>query len=116
MRSNVRQERDFCILDFPGYRDLYNVWYILHNNDFAKFSPGTGTFFLAIEDLLGYRPVTMVNLGFGDPRHIFSTQMVAQHATAVLFRKTARNRLYRASHSTFRAGVEWLKRMKQTSA
>jgi hypothetical protein len=107
-------ERYFGCISGCQYRDLYNVWYIIHNNDFAKYSPGTCTFFLAIEDLLAHRPAAMVNLGFGDPRQNFSTQMVAQHATAVLFRKTARNRLYRTSHSAFRAGVKWLKRMKGT--
>jgi hypothetical protein len=114
LRNYILRSDDQYIGCISGcqYRDIYTVWYILHNDDFAQFSPGTCTFFLAIEDLLDYRPVTMVNLGFGEPRQIFSTQMISQHATVVLFRKTARNRFYRASHSAFRAGVGWLKRMK----
>jgi hypothetical protein len=96
------------------YGGIYHLWNILHNNRFGKFSPGTCTFFLAIEDLFNYRPVTKVNLGFGDPHQLFNTQVVEQHTTVVLFRKTLRNRLYRASHAGFRSCVEWVKLLNRT--
>ena len=89
LRNYVLKSADqfFGCISGCQFRDTYNVWYIIHNQDFAKYSPGTSTFFLAIEDLLRYRPVKMVNLGFGNPRHMFSTQMIAQHATVILFAK-----------------------------
>jgi hypothetical protein len=97
------------------YRDIYNIWDIIYNKRFADFSPGTSILYLAIEDLLRYRPVKTVNFGFGDPQHSFSTQTVVRHAKIALFRKTLRNRFYRASHSIFRSCVESVKRVTRAS-
>ena len=50
-------------------------------------------------------------LGVGNPRHMFSTQMSAQTSDSHSFSQNAANRFYRASHAALRSTVGFLKRL-----
>jgi hypothetical protein len=107
LRNYVLMSGDQYIGQIAGcqYRNIYSVSSLGHNRELAKFSPGTTTLYLAVEDLLSHRPVDTIDMGFGEPRHRHSTQVVFKHAHVILFRKTFVNSLYRGTHAAFRSTV-----------
>ena len=115
LRSYVLTSRGQYIGQISGcqYGSVYSVTSMDHNREFAAFSPGTATLYLAIEDLLAHRPVTLIDMGFGEPRHRHSTQVVLKYSRVILFRKSFVNSLYRGSHAAFRSGVLFLRRARE---
>ncbi len=97
------------------YRDAYYMWTTNYNKRYAHFSPGATMLYLAIEDLLGYRPVKIVKLGFGDPGHLFPNQYSEQYSSVVLLRKTFSNRFHRANHWSFRTLVGFARHLLKSN-
>jgi hypothetical protein len=107
MRSYVLRAGDQFIGYISGcqHRGTYYTWDITYNKRFAPLSPGASMLYLMIEDLLGDRPVRLVNFGFGDPRRMLPGQTAEQYASVLLFRKSLANRIFRATHHSFRSLV-----------
>ena len=117
LRSYVLTWRNQYVGQISGYQygTVYTVTDMAHNREFAAFSPGTTTLYLAIEDLLAHRPVGLIDMGFGEPRHRHSTQVVFKYSRVILFRKGFVNWLCRGSHAAFRSGVLFARTARERS-
>jgi hypothetical protein len=108
-------DRPIACIHGKQHREVFVVDFTLYDPEYEKFSPGTTALYLAIEDLLGHRPVRLINLGYGAARHEFrSTGMKAGFRALWLVRKNWQSRLLWAGRMMMRglgrslkwAGVE----------
>jgi hypothetical protein len=84
------------------YGGVYYVDSIPRNFSFDRFSPGSTTLHLAIEDLIRHTSIRRIDLGFGSPAYSHcSTNIVEPRASILLFRRTLGNQLLRITHGTF---------------
>ena len=93
------------------YRDVYSVCCTPYHRDFARFSPGAVLLHLAVADLLGHRPVGLIDFGFGEPHYNYSSTHASwEGASVLLFRRGLANRARVAAHGGFQWVVRSLKR------
>ena len=69
--------------------------------------------YMAVEDLLKYRPAQRIDFGTGDPNPKHHTSNIAlEMAWVLLLRKTFGNRLRRGVHTAFFSAVRHAKRIR----
>jgi hypothetical protein len=103
--------RDVACLVGCQYEGTYVVETTLYHRGFARSSPGTVLLHLALEDLLGHRPVRLIDFGPGDLHYRHAGRHVCREGGPVfLLRNTLGNRVRQAAHAGFQRAVRGLKR------
>jgi CelD/BcsL family acetyltransferase involved in cellulose biosynthesis len=82
----------------------------IYDPEYAPFSAASALLHMVIEDLIKSCGITLINLGYGQPRHEYrSTNVVLDYASYWLIPKTWKSRLFQAGYAAFRGGVALLK-------
>jgi hypothetical protein len=90
------------------YGGVYYVDSIPRDFSLDRFSPGSTTLHLVIEDLIRHTSIRRIDLGFGSPAYSHcSTNIIEPRASLLLFRRTLGNQLLRLTHGMFDSLIDF---------
>jgi hypothetical protein len=85
----------------------------MYHPRYARFSPGTVMLQLVVEDLIRYRPATLINFGYGNPCYSHSaTNVRLRYGSFTLFRRRLKHRGVCSLHSIFESAVALLRAVR----